>query len=80
MRTGELLKRHEQLGIHPERMGYGDDMVYLQGMNSFLCMGEYKYTDAWAFPTNQSKYDKVISVCRRVELEESTRLHGLPEL
>jgi len=75
MRTGELLKRHEQLdGMLPEHM------VYLQGMNSFLCMGEYKYTDAWAFPTNKSQYDKVISVCRRVEIEESKRLHGLPEL
>ena len=81
MRTGELLKRHEQLGMHPERfMDYGTDMVYLQGMNSFLCMGPFKYTDAWAFPTNKSQYDKVMSVCRRVEIEESTRLHGLPEL
>jgi len=80
MRTGALLKRHEQRDMLPEMMGYGDDMVYLQGMNSFLCMGPFKYTDAWAFPTNQSQYDKVISVCRRVEIEESTRLHGLPEL
>lgn len=78
MKRRVWLKRHKQLDVLPEDNMYASDMVYLKEMNALVCTGGY--TDAWIFPTNQSQYDKAISMGRRVELERRTRIHGMPEL
>ena len=62
MKTGELLKRHDEANeqgvveMLPDKM-FSDvtDMVYLERLNAFICMGEYQ--NMWIFPTNQEQSD-----------------------
>jgi len=72
MKTGELLKRHNEANeegvvvMLPDDI-YSDatDMAYLQRLNSFLCMGDYQ--NMWVFPTNQAQSDMATIICQRVE-------------
>ena len=72
MKTGELLKRHNEANeegvvvMLPDDI-YSDatDMAYLQRLNAFLCMGDYQ--NMWVFPTNQAQSEMATSICQRVE-------------
>ena len=56
MKTGELLKRHNEAegeGVDMLPVNADSDvtdMVYLNRLNAFLCMGEYQ--NLWSFPIN----------------------------
>ena len=66
MKTGELLKRHNeaktQCGVKMLGEGGKDvtDMVHLKKLNAFICTGEYE--NMWAFPTNRRLYDMATSI------------------
>jgi len=61
MKTGELLKRHNEAegeGVDMLPVNADSDvtdMVYLNRLNAFLCMGEYQ--NLWSFPINQTQRD-----------------------
>jgi len=80
MKTGELLKRHneadEQDGVKMLAEGGEDvtDMVHLKKLNAFICTGEYE--NMWAFPTNQRQYDVAMSVYHGVEYESESKESG----
>jgi len=69
MKTGELLKRHneanEEDGVKMLSQGGKDvtDMVHLKKLNAFICTGEYE--NMWAFPTNQRQYDMAATIWRK---------------
>jgi len=69
MKTGELLKRHneanEEDGVKMLTEGGRDvtDMVHLKKLNAFICTGEYE--NMWAFPANRRQYDMAASIWRK---------------
>jgi len=70
MKTGELLKRHNDVEERLELDKPKDcaDLVYMKHMNGFLCLRGLM--NVWVFPTNQRQYDVAWSIKPVPELNE----------
>jgi len=72
MKTGELLKRHneakEESGVKMLNEGGRDviGMVHLERLNAFLCVGLKE--NMWAFPTNQCQLVMAQSIRRHKDM------------
>ena len=72
MKTGELLKRHneakEESGVKMLNEGGRDvtDMVHLEKLNAYLCVGLKE--NMWAFPTNLSQLVMAQSIRRHKDM------------